>query len=809
MRHTHFFLLLFAAFLAGCGSTTTPLRQTFLFDDDWLFSSGDTLAASPGFDDSGWEHIQLPHDFSVLGEIENDNPSGTAGGFFPGGTAWYRKHFELDASKKAARVFLDFDGVYRNADVYINGKLVGNQKNGYVSFGFDITPFVRFDTVNVVAVRVDNSLQPFDRWYPGSGIYRHVWLTYTAPIYIPKWGTYITSRELTEKQATISIETQIHNLSGENPRLLLKTEVFDRNNKSVAVVEDELKVNDDTSQLVNQELTILNPVRWEPESPVLYKAVSTIMSGKTVVDRYETTFGLRTVQFDANQGFILNGRKVMLKGVNIHHDGGCVGAAVPDSLWLYRLKVLKGLGCNAIRLSHNPHAPVILSLCDSLGLIVVDEMYDKWALAWQSQWLWKNQRDTLARWRDEFNATWQNDMKAWIVRDRNHPSVVVWSMGNETVEQLNDPQAGVDILNRLTAFARTCDPSRELTCVMHPADEKPGHEVPSRMVEHLGIVGYNYRSANFADWHRQHPDVVWFASETLPYAAWNPDFSTLSFSDNSWFDMDTFVAGQFIWAGIDYLGESMGWPDKGFRHGIVDLCNRPKPYAFFTQSVYSDIPMVHVAVLDPELADSLNRMKSWQKSWAGAAVVDHWNFDKNGAIMQVATFSNCPEVELLLNHKSLGKKMLADFPDKVIKWEVPYEAGTLKAVATDKEGKTHEHILQTAAEPVKIRISPHKTKMSANGSDLLIIEVSAVDSMGVLCPFATNTVEIKFSGDGRLLGIENGDLADHTHPLHMERALAGGRLILLIQSTKTAGYFQIGVASAGLERKKITVRTEK
>jgi beta-galactosidase len=772
-------------------------------DLNWKFRFGDDPAYSAvRFDDADWEFVSLPHDWMITRGVSRDNPSGTAGGFYPGGVAWYRKDLYLGAYDEKEKFYLVFDGVYMNADVWVNGHNLGEHKYGYIGFHFDITPFVRKDTVNVVAVRTDCSVMPADRWYSGAGIYRHVRLVATGNLHLPVHNTRITTEKRDGNQFVIAA-TDVVNSEKRSVRYKIRSDLLAPDGSLVSSISTVATADGNSRMTVHTEHLVQDPQPWSDSNPVQYELNTFLVSKKTVSDHVATKFGIRDVAFSPDSGFILNGKKVWLKGVCLHHDGGALGAAVPDATWEYRLKKLKQLGVNALRLSHNPHSPGLLDLCDRMGFLVIGEMYDKW----------ERQRDKPGSPFD-FNNTWQSDLAYFIRRDFNHPSVIAWSMGNETIEQLEDPQSGVEWYKRLADLTRSIDSSRMITCGLHPADPTRGQELPSGYIHVEPLVSYNYRTDSFASWHEQYPDLIWMASETKAYNEQRmPDYEKISYLDNSWMDMEQFVVGQFIWAGIDYFGESAGWPDRSFHNGLLKTNGEVKPYAWYTQSIYSETPMVKIAVVDRELVDSLNSSTSWQIPWAGAPVVRHWSFREHERELQVVVYSNCPEVELTLNDSLLDLFARKNFEDGVIKTKVAFKPGAITARATYRgaDGSVLYVMdsLVTAGTPHMILMEPDKTEMIADGQDVVHIETRVTDESGITSPTASNTISYQLSGPGKIRVIDNGDPGDHTPQQSTEKAVRNGRHLLIIQSAMEPGDLIIRANSEGLEPAEVKLKSVK
>lgn len=794
--------------LSGCGPHPSHSRhdslgrQGILWNDDWRFFLGDPKGAeSIDFNDSTWQQVSLPHDWMVQQRPGANAPSGTAGGYFPGGIGWYRKILAMDEKQRNRKVTLHLDGAYRQATVYVNGKAIGTRDYGYVSYGYDISRDLHVGSDNLIAIRIDGSVQPMDRWYSGCGLFRHVRLTQHEPLYIPPGGVTVTTPWMSKDKAQVKIRTQLRNDTQHLYSYRLETSLINPKGKVVAKLSSNASLPPGGRDTAEQQTTFKNPQRWDLDSPQLYRAVSKIYIEKDLIDETETRFGIRTVAFKAGSGFWLNERPVKLKGVCLHHDGGVLGAAVPQAVWRRRLEILKAMGVNAIRLAHNPHAPEVLDLCDELGLLVYDEIYDKWRKPWQTEEQWSTEQ--THPYRASFDQRWQQDLEDFITRDRNHPSVILWSVGNETMEQLQDPNEGVLILKALAGRVHELDPTREVTCALHPHGE-----FPSRLIHHVDVVSYNYQTAAMADLQKQYPAYRWLSSETKAVQFEAPeDWTTVDFSKNSWFSLNEGIAGQFIWTGIDYLGESPGWPSKGFPGGLLETTGFKKPYAYFTESLYRDDPMVHVTVMDPQLAAAQAQTHSWQDSWYGPPLVDHWTF-ADSQTKEVYVFTNADEVELLLNDRSLGKRWLKDSPDRVLRWQVPYEAGTLKAVALQQEKVVVEHQLVTAGPAHHLELNIDRKQLQANGRDVAHIEVRVVDEAGTCVPDFDQDIQVQVTGPGRLIGLDNGDLCDHTTPESHTRSAQNGRLLIMIQSDTSPGNIELTVTADDLPSASLTCKVK-
>ena len=758
-------------------------------------------ASSPGFDDSQWRYVCIPHDWMIEQPVNKSNPSGNAGGYYPGGIGWYRKSLDLSSYQDNELFYLLFEGVYRNADVYFNGVHLGTHAYGYSSFYYDISEYVRKDTLNIIAVRSDCSKMPHDRWYSGAGIFRPVRLIAGASLHIPPWGNWVSSTLDSTGIASLQVSTEIKNHGRKARRFDISYDIVGPGGRLVAEAKSTQYIEAGASDTTRHFFSLEDPELWSPETPQLYVVNCYLTEGNRQIDHVRTLHGIRSAHFDPDHGFMLNGEKRMLKGVNLHHDGGELGAAVPLESWRRRLLILKELGVNALRLAHNPHSPGVLDLCDELGFLVIDEMYDKWEESW---------------WDGEVNSDmayhWESDLADFIRRDRNHPSVILWSLGNETMEQLNNPSRAVVLYSSLSELVRSVDPTREVTCAFHPGKVRDGHELPSSMMEVSRVISYNYRSDSFSTWHAQYPDKIFLASETKAYATNIPeDYRKIDYSGNSWNNMEEFVAGQFIWAGIDYLGESGGWPDRGWGTGLMLTNGFIKPHAWYIGSIYREDPMVQLTVLDTAMADSQNKLQSWQKSWLGAPLAEHWTFGPETDTGMVVIFTNCDRIDLSLNNRLLSSLERGSFSDGVIRSAIPYEAGELVATAyfLDEFGREQQisDTLVTTEEPYALAMHPDKRQVKASTREVVHITTEVVDKAGTLNHLSQHEVNYSLDGPGRIRVIDNGDLADHTAPGSGSREVRKGKQLLILQAGGEPGDLIIKASAEGLKSSSVKIKS--
>jgi beta-galactosidase len=785
-------------------------REKVLFNFDWKFKKGDAgLAFHIYLDESDWEDVQLPHDASVSGEFSREN-STRDNGWLPYGKGWYRKHFKVNEDANGKKIFISFEGVYRDAEIYLNGVYLGRHLNGYLGFEHDITDLIHPGEENVIAVSYDNTTKGTSRWYTGEGIYRDVWLTITDKLHIPQYGTYITTPSVSEKNSLVRIETNVINGYEKKKMTKLITEIYDPHGRKITESVSIAPLQSGENYTFIQEISVQPAILWSCDNPNLYKAVSKVYSGDILADEYETPFGIREIRMTPGKGLLLNGKKLVAKGGNMHHDLGCLGSAALEKGYERKLIKLKEMGCNSIRLSHNPHAPVLLNVADRLGFLVFNEAFDKWT----SQYYGRV---------ESFEDNWQKDLTSFIKRDRNHPSVYIWSMGNEVLKQegrhdskFETPAAasdyGVGLYQRMVEFTRSLDPTRKVTVGLFPAREKfikewehlDDYEVfknslPAEMAFYGDVVSWNYTENMFEYDHERHPQLMFIASETGTNLVCGPD------RKNSWLEMDTsYVIGHYYWSATDYLGES-DWPTKVWGRALLDITDKMTPIGYLYQSFYSDKPMVHIMVREEE-----GQLKEWFDKkednirWDWYPVSDHWNRKGENASVQI--FTNAEEVELFLNGKSLGKKKFMDKYQTHLEWEVPYEKGELKAVARNKGKKVAEHALKTAAMPVKIQLDPDVKTLNANGLDLAYVEVSLVDKDGVIVPDADHLLNFEVEGEGILAGVANGDIFSDEPWVAPGRTTYKGKCLVVIRSTLKKGKVVLRVTGEGLAGETIEIQ---
>ena len=771
-------------------------RVTEDFDANWLFSKGDFASAMmPAFDDGGWRPLNVPHDWSSEGPFRAEFASGN--GFVPGGIGWYRKHFQLDQSQLGQSVVIEFDGVYDYSEVWLNGHFVGGRPFGFIGFQCDLTPYLKSNGEdNIVAVRVDHSRFADSRFYTGSGIYRNVRLVIADQLKIAHWGISVTTPRINNDSATVCVETTLENHSPVPRRYLLQSDIVAPGGEIVASRITTRLAASNSVQTVVQELKVRRPELWSLAVPALYMLKSCVKSGGAVVDETETPFGIRAATFDANKGFFLNGISTKLKGVCIHHDAGSLGAAVPDQVLERRLKLLKEIGVNAIRTSHNPPNPELLNLCDRLGFLVMDEAFDEFTPG-KNKWVDGVNAGEPSRFGyAEMFARWSvTDISDMVRRDRNHPSIILWSIGNE-VDFANDPFSdpvlggdyhpenppATDLIKcaaPLVAAVKSLDRSRLVTAAL--ATVKMSNVVG--LPELLDAAGYNYQEDRYAADHAKFPKRIIYGSETSQrFDAWRA------------VQTNNFISGQFLWTGIDYLGEANAWPNRANGAGLLDLCGFKKPLGWFRQSLWSDRPMVYLCI-------SENR--AGRRGFAGA---EKWNWPSN-SMVNVFCFANCPEVTLVLNDRVIGIKKLSEAVNGVLHWQVPFEPGVLKAVGRADGRVVCDYVLKTADSAKRIELLPNATQVRANGKDICHVEFRIVDENGVRVPNGESEVAFEITGPASIIGIGNGDLDNVEDCKANQHRAFQGRGLAILQSATVPGTVTLKATAPGLDSASITLQS--
>ncbi|MDR1717759.1 MAG: DUF4982 domain-containing protein [Prevotella sp.] len=830
----YYILLIISTILFSC-TTQDKVRDNTDFTENWKFCLGDdSLAYNIQYDDSKWRTLNLPHDWSIEADFSANNPSTPGGGALPGGIGWYRKEFTIDKSNENKSFYIDFDGIYWNSKVWINGHLLGERPNGYISFRYDLTPYIKSGEKNVIAVRVDNSQQPNSRWYSGSGIYRNVWLLTVNPVHVDHWGTYVTTPLVSEEKAEIKIVTNIRNTETTSQNADIYSILVDAKGRELTQTNRKIAITAQSNGETEQSINIDNPILWSVENPYLYKIITQIKQNGKIVDEYETPVGIRYFSFDAEKGFFLNGKSVKIKGVCNHHDLGCLGAAVNTRAIERQLEILKEMGCNGIRTAHNPPAPELLDLCDKMGFIVMDETFDMW-----------RKKKSPYDYSQYFPEWHERDLTDLILRDRNHPSIFMWCIGNEVLEQwshINADTLDLQQANMMLNFANTLDKKNVNPKELHinslltvkladivrkldptrPITTGNNETEPSNHVLRSGamdIIGFNYHEYNWIDFHEKFPNQKLIITESTSALMSRGYYQMPSDSMNIWperwdkpFDRpihhcssydnchvpwgttheDTWrlvkkydhISGVYLWTGFDYLGEPtpFWWPSRSSYFGIIDLAGFRKDIYYMYQSEWTDKNVLHI--------------------------FPHWNWQEGQVVDVWAYYNNADEVELFLNGRSLGKKSKIEDQFHVF-WRVPYKKGVLKAISYKNGREVMTKEVKTTGEAVNIRLTADRQTIRADGKDLSFVTVEILDTEGNAIPIADNLIDFSIEGNGIIAGTDNGDPTDSNSLKKPSRKLFSGKALVVVQSGKEGGNIMLKAKSSGFKDVSIEIKTFK
>ena len=753
------------------------------FNEGWKFCKGDIIEGQNiSYNDSNWEEVVLPHDWSIFNPIYRESPASHHGGYMDGGIGWYRKTFTIPTDYKDRKVFINFDGAYMNSQVWINGNSLGTRPYGYSSFQYDLTPYLNYGGKNLIAVRINNN-QPTSRWYSGSGIYRNVWLTVLNKTHVDYCGMFVTTPSVSGSSASVNVKTKIVNQYDAEKSIILKTTILEKNSKTVTTnISLPISIRADGNYTSNQDLTFSNPQLWSVDSPYLYLVKTEVIADGSVIDTYQSTLGLRYFNFDANEGFSLNGVKMKLNGVCNHHDLGALGAAVNYRAIERQLEILKAMGCNALRTAHNPPDPQVLEVCDRLGIMVMDEAFD----------VWETGKNNLNDYHLYFNEWAQADIQAMVLRDRNHPSVIMWSIGNEI------QRPSITTATKLRDWVKDIDTTRPVTWGCNSLNGRTEQAISNL----LDIVGHNYYPERYDILHERYPAWKMIGSETCSAVTSrgiyktpadqlirrSSDFQCSSYgnsengiliAEKSYRDINSrdFMAGEFVWTGFDYIGEPYPyqWPAKSSYFGIIDTCGFPKDSYYFYQSKWTAKPMVHI--------------------------LPHWNWS-SGQTIEVRTYTNCDSVELFLNGVSQGVKTMGD--SLHLAWDVPWTPGTILAKGIKSDTVVYDK-MSSAGPAARVQLKPDQTKLVADGKDLVFIEVDITDSNYMLVPNAANTVNFSVSGHGTIVGVDNGNSPTSEPYKANSRKAFSGKCLVIVQTTKTPGSIVITADSNGLSSSSVKI----
>ncbi|KOH44064.1 sugar-binding domain-containing protein [Sunxiuqinia dokdonensis] len=777
---------------------------------NWKFVLQDVENAEQAdLNDRRWRTVHLPHDWTVKQQLSPTLASAT--GYLPGGVGWYRKQLSIPAERQGEKVYLYFEGVYNRSEVFVNGVSLGKRPNGYISFMYDATPHIKYGEENLIAVRVDHSQSADSRWYTGSGIYRDVWVVYSNPVHLAQWGVYAWP-EKQKKGYQLNLEVEVENGTSESSVLTIQNELFSPENRLMGKSSKKLTVAGNQSGKIQSEIKVADPELWSLEHPALYVLKTTVYRDGELVDETSTQTGFRSFTFDPNKGFALNGEWMKIKGVCLHHDAGVLGSAVPREVWETRLLTLKEIGVNAIRTSHNPQATDLYELCDELGLLVMNEAFDEWEFP-KRKWLegWNVGTPGFQGSFDFFEEWGEQDLADMVRRDRNHPSIFAWSIGNE-VDYPNDPyshpvldgggETGFtqpifggfkedapdamrlgDIAKRLVKVVKQYDQSRPTTAGLAGVAMSNQTAYPGA----LDIAGYNYTESLYDRDHAQYPERVIFGSENRhDLEAWKAVTSR------------DFIFGQFLWTGIDYLGESGRWPSRGFYSGLLDFGGFIKPRGYFRQSLWSEKPMAYLGTYPTPGRGSQSQLKDvWSQLEAEQAGGNHeekrpsmdawpiWNYDE-GQLIRVVCYTNAASAKLLLNGELVGEPQNYNEETGIIFWDIPYAPGKLEVLGMDSSGQqVSQFEIEPSGRPYAIEVIEDEEAIEQGGVAQIAIQV--VDEAGIPVMLSDEEVTCLIDGDARLLGLEasnNSDMSDYSDNKHR---VFHGRMIAYIQAGDQPG----------------------
>ncbi|PHQ31223.1 sugar-binding domain-containing protein [Leeuwenhoekiella nanhaiensis] len=773
-----------------------------LFNQDWQFHKGDLDLKEKQIDNANWRAVTLPHDWSIEGPFDAQWASGT--GFLPGGIAWYRKKFDIDSYNANKRYAIYFDGVYKNSDVWINGTWIGRRPNGFIAFEYDLTPYLK-QSGNEILVRVDHSQYADSRFYTGSGIYRNVYLKTKTPVHFKTWGIGFETPEVNSEQASFLVSAEFQNTANASANLEVQAVLADATGNTIHTESLPAEADAKTSAAITFKGIVKSPKLWSPKHPNLYTLTLNLLDNGEIIDSQAQQVGFRSFHFDANTGFTLNGENMLLKGVCIHHDAGALGAAVPKEVWAERLQTLKDLGCNAIRMSHYPHQDYLYELCDEMGFLVQDEAFDEWARG-KNKWIegWNVGTPGNDGSYDAFAEWGKRDVQDMIKRNRNRPSIIMWSIGNE-IDYPNDPythpvldtgrnpqifgrgfkpgnpsaEALGILAKELVAAAKEIDTTRPITAALAGVPMSNETTYP----ESLDLVGYNYQEYRYAEDHQKYPDRIIYGSENGDaYAAWK------AVTENP------HITSQFIWTAFDFIGEARPWPKRGSEAGILDLAGKPKPDFYFRQSLWSEKPMVYLATANTE--ENARRRRNLKAVWSG----------DEGIPTFVAFYSNAEEVELILNGKPLGKQEVIYADDAMPYFKVPYQDGKLEARAYRNGAVVAKTVLQTPQKLKELKMREAQLPEVITKSDILILDFELLDKNGTLITDQDQEVHFTLDDSLILLGVENADQSSHRSFTDTTHFTHNGKLRAYFKKTGNAGTLRINPKNDSLKNLSYTIK---
>jgi beta-galactosidase len=779
-----------------------PARQRLLADYGWRFLVGDPAGAeSPSFDAAGWRTVDLPHDWSIEGKRGPKEPMGGSGGFFPAGIGWYRRTFEAPAAWKGKRVSIEFEGVYMNARVYVNGHELGLHPYGYTTFLYDLTPHLKLGATNVLAVRVDQSRHKNTRWYAGSGIYRHVWLHVTEPVHVAHWGVSVTTPEADATRATVSVRTRLANDLGNPSTVTLRTVLLGPSGAAAGQSESTATLKPGDSVELEQQVAVAKPALWAPENPSMYRAVTRVISGGRIIDEMTTPFGIRSIEWSVERGFLLSGKPVEMAGGCVHHDNGPLGACAFDRAEERRVQLLKAAGFNAIRTAHNPPSPVFLDVCDRLGMLVIDESFDCWAKG-------KNPHDYSVA----FEEWWQRDTHAMVLRDRNHPSVVMWSIGNEIPER--GDEEGARTAKTMADYLRTLDRTRPITSALNNVRLWTNTD---GFYAALDVGGYNYNLDSHVEDHKRAPARIMACTESFLNQAFDYWQMVADYP---------YIVGDFVWTALDYLGEAgigrwylrdpkdpakelnMGsdqlYPWHGSDCGDLDICGFRKASSHYRNIVWDRGEKLYLGVRLPVPEGKEMHVTRWGV-WP---VYPSWTWPgMEGRLLEVEIYSRCERVRLYLGEELIGEKSTTRAERFTANFKVSYTPGVLKAVGIQGGKPVAEQVLRTAAEAVQVRLAADRSTLRADGQDLSFVTVELLDKNGQPLPDANHPVTFSLSGPGTIAAVGSGDMASEEPYQGTQRKLFNGKALVVVRTSRSAGAIRLTASAPGCKPAGIDIRS--
>jgi len=795
-------ILLFLLHFSVYNSIAQQAGKT-LFNDDWEFKLEQSTYEQVAASDSGWKKISLPHDWSIEGPFSPEWASGT--GFLPGGIGWYRKDFSVE-NKDSLRYSIYFDGIYKNSEIWINGHYLGKRPNGFIPVFYDLTPYLEAEN-NTILVKVDHQKFADARYYTGSGIYRNVYMIESKPIHFAEWGVFFSTPEIDKSQALAKVEVDFEQHLKTTKNIKINGVIKNSQGKSVA---ENSRILQNIKGIGNQstlDFTIKNPHLWSVDDPFLYTLEVELWADDQLMDKWVDKVGIRDFNFDADKGFFLNGEPTLIKGVCIHHDAGALGAAVPKEVWRNRLETLKELGSNAIRMSHYPHQDFIYELCDEMGFLVQDEAFDEWEIP-KNKWIegWNAGTPGNDSNHDDFLEWAERDVADMVKRNRNRPSIIMWSIGNE-IDYPNDPYSHPvldegrnpqiygkgyvednppasnlgGISKTLVDAVKKIDSTRPVTAALAGVTMSNQTDYPGN----LDIVGYNYQEYRYQEDHEKYPGRIIYGSENGDALdAW------LAVAENE------FISSQFLWTAFDFIGEARPWPQRSSGAGIIDLAGYPKPDYYFRQSLWNEKPMVYLGIAEDER--QVLRRSNISNSWT----------DETGDKPWVTCYTNADEVELFINNRSLGKKTGQYQNEQMIAWQVDFEPGELKVVAYNDGTEVATYTLNTPGAVSKIDGWLSKQVFSKE-NEVIELNLQLVDEQGNLVEFSDEELTLDVDGPVQILGLESGDLASSESYQALSRKTYKGKLKAYLQTNGVSKSIQVRVSSPSLPESVFMIKIDK